>query len=263
MPWKACRVWPPLTSPAASDARSPSISAATLVLRVCPAFSVLFPPQGLFTSCTLCLEHPFQPLFYPFTCVTPAYPSSPSPMALSQGSPAWCTSRLGSQRTPHPHVSTLLTIAEHTVVYKARLCGTQVPAQCQASRHSVKIRWIFSLTTSVQLSRSVESNSLWPHGLNHIFVYKTLTHRMYYLLISFWLHWVSTAACGLSLVGAGEGCSLLQYMDFPSPWHLLWSTGSRHGGSVAVAHRLSCSTAYGIFPDQGSNPCPLHWQADS
>ena len=26
---------------------------------------------------------------------------------------------------------------------------------------------------------------------------------------------------------------------------------------------LSCSTACGIFPDQGSNPGPLHWQADS
>ena len=30
-----------------------------------------------------------------------------------------------------------------------------------------------------------------------------------------------------------------------------------------MAHRLSCSAARGIFPDQGSNPCPLHWQADS
>ena len=30
-----------------------------------------------------------------------------------------------------------------------------------------------------------------------------------------------------------------------------------------MARGLSCSTACGIFPDQGSNPCPLHWQADS
>ena len=37
----------------------------------------------------------------------------------------------------------------------------------------------------------------------------------------------------------------------------LWSTGS-----VAVGHGLSCSEAYGIFPDQGSNPRLLHWQAD-
>ena len=33
--------------------------------------------------------------------------------------------------------------------------------------------------------------------------------------------------------------------------------------SVVVARGLSCSAACGIFPDQGSNPCPLHWQADS
>ena len=26
---------------------------------------------------------------------------------------------------------------------------------------------------------------------------------------------------------------------------------------------LSCPVACGILPDQGSNPCPLHWQADS
>ena len=30
-----------------------------------------------------------------------------------------------------------------------------------------------------------------------------------------------------------------------------------------MAHRLSCSMACGIFLGQGSNPCPLHWQADS
>ena len=28
-------------------------------------------------------------------------------------------------------------------------------------------------------------------------------------------------------------------------------------------HRLSCSAACGIFPDQGWNTCLLHWQADS
>ena len=34
-------------------------------------------------------------------------------------------------------------------------------------------------------------------------------------------------------------------------------------GSAAVAHGLSCPVACGIFLDQGSNPCPLHWQAYS
>ena len=39
--------------------------------------------------------------------------------------------------------------------------------------------------------------------------------------------------------------------------------GLQSAGSVVVVHGLSCFTACGIFPDQGSNPCPLHWQADS
>ena len=49
-----------------------------------------------------------------------------------------------------------------------------------------------------------------------------------------------------------------------------WHTGSAavvrgllSTGSVVVAHGLSCYAACGIFPDQGSNPCPLHWQTDS
>ena len=37
--------------------------------------------------------------------------------------------------------------------------------------------------------------------------------------------------------------------------------GLQGTGSV-VGHRLSCPTAGGVFPDQGSNPCPLRWQAD-
>ena len=39
------------------------------------------------------------------------------------------------------------------------------------------------------------------------------------------------------------------------------SSGSRalERSSVVVAHGLSCSTACGIFPDQGKNPRPLHW----
>ena len=41
------------------------------------------------------------------------------------------------------------------------------------------------------------------------------------------------------------------------------STQTQSTDSVAVAHGLSCSKACGVFPDQGSNLCSLHWQADS
>ena len=40
-------------------------------------------------------------------------------------------------------------------------------------------------------------------------------------------------------------------------------SGLWNGGSILVAHGLSCSEACGIFPDQGLNLCPLHWQAVS
>ena len=49
-------------------------------------------------------------------------------------------------------------------------------------------------------------------------------------------------------------------------WHagsVVVARGLQSSGSAVVAHGLSCSVACGIFPDQGLNPCPLHWQVDS
>ena len=71
-----------------------------------------------------------------------------------------------------------------------------------------------------------------------MFLFFNLT---FYLLI-FWLCWVFVAVIGLSLVAV---CRLLIVV-----------------ASLVSAHGLSCPTACGIFPDQGSNLCPLPWQAD-
>ena len=74
---------------------------------------------------------------------------------------------------------------------------------------------------------------------------------------------VFLAACGASLCcsaqashfgdcscrGAGLQGAQVQWLQYT--------------GSGVVGHRLSCSEACGVFPDQGSNPCALHWQADS
>ena len=61
----------------------------------------------------------------------------------------------------------------------------------------------------------------------------------------------------------GCGGSSLWCAGFSLWWLLLlWSMGSRAWASVLVAHGLHCSTACGILPDQGSNPCLLHWPAD-
>ena len=64
-----------------------------------------------------------------------------------------------------------------------------------------------------------------------------------------------------SLVERGlQVCSLQQLWYADS---VAVACGLQSAGSVVVVHRLSCSVACGIFPDQGLNPCPLHWQEDS
>ena len=89
-------------------------------------------------------------------------------------------------------------------------------------------------------------------------------NKFIYLFVHFWLCWVFVSVRGLSLVAASGGHSSSQCAGLSRSWPLLLrSTGSRRAGSVVVAHWSSCSAACGIFPDQGSNPCPLHWQADS
>ena len=79
-----------------------------------------------------------------------------------------------------------------------------------------------------------------------------------------WLCWVFVSVRGFSPVPASgvHPSSRCAGLSLSRPL-LLWSTGSRRAGSVVVAHGRSCSAACGILPDQGSNLCPLHWQADS
>ena len=86
-------------------------------------------------------------------------------------------------------------------------------------------------------------------------------HSFIYL---FWLCCVLVSVRGLPPVAASGGHSS-SWRAGPSLSRplLLQSTGSRRAGSVVVAHGPSCSAACGMLPDQGSNPCPLRWQADS
>ena len=89
-----------------------------------------------------------------------------------------------------------------------------------------------------------------------IFVVVLFCYSFFFL---FWLHWVFVSVRGLPLVAASGGHSSSRCAGLSLSWPLLLqSTDSRRAGSVVVAHGPSCSTACGIFPDQGSNPCPLH-----
>ena len=84
-----------------------------------------------------------------------------------------------------------------------------------------------------------------------------------YLFIYCWLCWVFVSVRGPSPVEAsgGHSSSRCAGLSLSRPL-LLRSTGSRRAGSAVVADGPSRSAACGIFPEQGSNPCPLHWQAD-
>ena len=101
-------------------------------------------------------------------------------------------------------------------------------------------------------------------ALAFLFFFKLWVYLFIYLFIYLWLCWVFVSVRGPSLAAASGGHSSSRCAGLPSSQPLLLrSTGSRRAGSVIVAHGPSCSAACGILPDQGSNPCPLHRQADS
>ena len=72
------------------------------------------------------------------------------------------------------------------------------------------------------------------------------------LSVYFWVH-------RFSLVAESGATPCLPCLGFAWWWlRLLQSSGS------GLRHRPhSCSEAGGAFPDRGSDPCPLHWQAGS
>ena len=83
----------------------------------------------------------------------------------------------------------------------------------------------------------------------------------------FWLLWVFIAAHGLSLVRAAVRCgawvSHHEWVSCCRAWALEHvGSGAAALGSVVVAQGPNGSTACGIPPGQGPNPCPLYWQAD-
>ena len=88
--------------------------------------------------------------------------------------------------------------------------------------------------------------------------------RIFFFFFLIYLFYLFIFGCvGSSLLRTGFSL-VVESGGFSLSWLLLLrSTGSRRSGSVVVAHGLSRSAACGIFLDQGSNPCPLHWQADS
>ena len=96
------------------------------------------------------------------------------------------------------------------------------------------------------------------------------------LCIYFWLCWDFVLLHRLSLIAvrgatlpcgaqtsycSGFSCGGARALSIPVS--VVAAPRLQSLGSVVVVHRLSCSAACGIFPDQESNLRPLHWQMDS
>lgn len=78
----------------------------------------------------------------------------------------------------------------------------------------------------------------------------------------FWLLWVFLLHRGflwLWRAGLLSRCGAAHRGGFSCSG--AWALGL--AGSTVVTHGLSCSVAREIFPDEGSNLCPLHWQVSS
>ena len=68
---------------------------------------------------------------------------------------------------------------------------------------------------------------------------------------------------GFPVVAASTGYSLIAVLKLLIAVASLVVPGLMGPGLTVMVHGLCCSAAYGIFPDQGSNPCLLHSQVDS
>ena len=102
-------------------------------------------------------------------------------------------------------------------------------------------------------------------GYSFNFLKNLFIHLFAYL----WLRWVFVAFA-LAFSSCGEwGCSsLLASHCIGISCGRAWALGTQASGVqgidlVVVAHGLSSSAASRMLLDQGSNSCPLHWQADA
>ena len=137
-------------------------------------------------------------------------------------------------------------------------------ALLETAELSSKVDALFYIPTNHRIYGSNFSMYLPALTIFFFFFNKFIYLFIYLFFYLFWLCWVFVSVQGLSLVAASGGHSSSRCAGLSLSWPLLLqSTGSRRTGSVVVAHGPSCPAACGIFPDQGSNPCPLHWQADS
>lgn len=106
--------------------------------------------------------------------------------------------------------------------------------------------------TAIRSSPSAQHTSQGPNislSMKRL-MFKREFFFLIYVCIYVWLCWIFAAAhrCSLVTVRGGFSCG---------------PQASGAWASTAVVPGNSCPTACGAFWDQGSNLCPLRWQADS
>ena len=125
---------------------------------------------------------------------------------------------------------------------------------------SVSVSRISIFYFSAQLTKSSKGDSFWPE---HLATFKIFLINLS-IIFYFWLCWVFLSVLGLSLVmsrGSYSRCAVQASHCDDFSWCRSQALGS--WASAVAEHRFSCPVSCGIVPDQGSNMCPLHWQANS
>ena len=115
---------------------------------------------------------------------------------------------------------------------------------------------------SLPLSASGGSRHLWLVATSLQFPFYYYYYYLTYLFL--YLAALGLGCCGCSLVAANRGDSVAVHgllLGVVLSLYRAQSPGAR--ATEVVVRGISCSVACGIFPDQGLNPCALHWEEDS
>ena len=115
----------------------------------------------------------------------------------------------------------------------------------------------YILKTAITFCLEFSTLELWIHPVN---VFEVSCTSKMYVFIYLFLAEQDLCCCWGLFSSCGEWGPPSDYGEWASRYSEVYC-GVR--ASVIVTRGLSCSEACGIFPDQGSNPCLLHWQMDS
>ena len=84
-----------------------------------------------------------------------------------------------------------------------------------------------------------------------------------YVFVYFWLCWGFIAAQAFSSCREPRILPCCRAQALGAQGSVVASCGLQSTGSVVAAHGLNCFSECGIFPNQGLNPCLLHWLVES